>query len=104
MTVGARKRSAKTRWVEFRINLEGRRRPDGSLFVTSSNLKPFSAVLEDGNWEAVKPFLERFLEVNFGRVRDLRLIRDAAELLTRDLDIPPAYIIAELTPDRVGAR
>jgi hypothetical protein len=74
--------------------------------VTSSNLKPFSAILENGNWEDVKPFLQRFLEVNFGRVGDLRLIRDAAELLTEKpsvLDIPPAYIIAELTPQRASA-
>ena len=106
MPVTARnKKSAKTHWREVRIELEGKLRPNGSLFVTSTNLTPFSAVLEDGNWDNVIPFLKRFLEVNYGGVGDLRLIRDASELLEPSSSadfFPPAYIIAELTTQRVG--
>jgi hypothetical protein len=94
-------------WKEYRIELVGKRRSDGSMFVTSPNLGPFSAVLSDGRWEDVLSFLKKFLEVNFGRVKDLRLIHDASELVSDsdDLpDIPPAYVVAELTPQRVSAR
>ncbi len=98
----------KDTWKEYRIQLEGRRRADGSLFVTSSNLPLFSAVLTDGKWEDVLKFLKKFLQINFGRVKDLRLIHDASELVGRDSEempaLPPAYVVAELTPNRVGAR
>jgi hypothetical protein len=88
-------------WREFRIELVGKRRDDGSLFVTSPNLRPFSAVIHDGNWEEVLQYLQKFLEVNVGPVRGLRLIHDASELI-RDNEcllheLPPAFVIAEIT-------
>jgi hypothetical protein len=92
---------------EYKIELVGKRRPDGSLFVTSPNLGPFSAVLSTGRWDDVIVFLKKFLEVNFGRVIELRLIHDASELVSESDElpkIPPAYVVAELTPQRVSAR
>src|SRR5438045_2329450 len=58
---------------QYRIELVGKRRSDGSLFVTSPNLVPFSAVLVDGNWQGVLSVLKTFLTTNFGPVKDLRL-------------------------------
>ena len=111
MAIAARRKRAatpaKSVWKEYRIELIGKRRADGSLFVTSPNLGPFSAVLSDGRWEDVLTFLKKFLEVNFGRVKDMRLIHDASELVSDSdelPDIPPAYVVAELTPQRVSAR
>jgi hypothetical protein len=89
---------------EFNIGLVGKRREDGSMFVTSPNMKPFSAVLYDGRWESVLPYLRKFLEVNFGEVRGLRLIHDACELRFDDTEQPetsPAYVIVGLTSQRV---
>lgn len=88
---------------EFNIRLLGKRREDGSMFVTSPNMKPFSAVLNDGEWENVLPYLRKFLEVNFGKVKDLRLIHDACELSFNDTEqpqTPPAYVIVGLTSQR----
>lgn len=88
---------------EFNIMLIGKRREDGSMFVTSPNMKPFSAVLHNGKWESVLPYLRKFLEVNFGKVKDLRLIHDASELSFDDVDqpqVPPAYVIVGLTSQR----
>ncbi len=89
---------------EFNIRLVGKRREDGSMFVTSPNMKPFSAVLHDGKWESVLPYLRKFLEINFGKVKDLRLIHDASELNFDDVDdqpqVPPAYVIVGLTSQR----
>lgn len=103
----AKAASSKGHWEEFRIELTGSRRADGSMFVTSPSLPMFSAILEDARWEGVKAFLKEFLEANFGRVKELRLIRDASELML-DNDsipaIPPAYVVAELNSERVGAR
>ena len=85
-----------------RIDLVGKRRGDGSLFVTSRNMPPFNAVIPDGKWESVLQYLLRFLEVNFGPVKDLRLIRDASELMPEEPDAnqsPPAYVIAQLKPE-----
>jgi hypothetical protein len=82
---------------EFRIDLVGKRREDGSLFVTSPNMTAFSAVLYDGEWEEVTKYLRKFLEVNFGKVKELRLIHDASELSFNDPEqpqIPPPYVIA----------
>lgn len=92
--------SERGQWREYRIELKGRKRADGSLFVTSDNLPHFSAILQDGNWDDVLLYLEKFLAANFGEVRELRLIQDASELLaTGEPDsIPPAYVIAGLTP------
>lgn len=98
--------NAKGTWQEYRIELVGKRRHDGSLFVTSTNMAPFSAVLPDDNWEDVLGFLRQFLEANFGHVKNLRLIRDAAELVGNHIDlqnIPPAYVVAELTRERAHA-
>jgi hypothetical protein len=89
---------------EFSIRLVGKRREDGSMFVTSPNMKPFSAVLHDGQWESVLPYLRKFLEVNYFKVKELRLIHDAEELSFDDTEqpqTPPAYVIAELTSQRV---
>lgn len=101
-------RRKKSVWRQYRIELHGKRRSDGSLFVTSSNLPPFSAVLIDGKWEEVLTLLEGFLKANFGPVKDIRLIRDASELVDDHNDdqlrIPPAYVVAELTPQRAGIR
>jgi hypothetical protein len=88
---------------EFNIRLVGKRREDGSMFVTSPNMKPFSAVLHDGRWEDVLTYLRNFLEVNFGKVKELRLIHDASELSFDDSEqpeIPPAYVIVGLTSHR----
>lgn len=85
---------------EFRIELVGKRREDGSLFVTSSNMAPFSAVLHDGKWDDILKYLRKFLEVNFGPVKELRLIHDASELSFNDTEppqIPPPYVIAGLS-------
>ncbi|WP_131522930.1 hypothetical protein [Nitrobacter sp. Nb-311A] len=92
---------------EYKIELVGKRRSDGSLFVTSPNLGPFSAVLRTGRWEDVIGFLKKFLEVNIGRVVELRLIHDASELVSDSEElpeIPPAYVVAELTHQRASAR
>jgi hypothetical protein len=101
-------RRKKAEWREYRIELNGKRREDGSLFVTSSNLRAFSAVLPGGRWNGVVAILEKFLKINFGPVKDIRLIRDAAELSphTNDdaLTMPPAYVVAEITSHRVSAR
>lgn len=89
---------------EYRINLVGKRRSDGSLFITSPNMAFFSAVLPDGSWDDVLSHLREFIEINFGRVSDLRLIHDASELTQGDVeaaDIPPAYVVAEVASDRV---
>jgi hypothetical protein len=100
MTASTQKRESLR---EFNIMLVGRRREDGSMFVLSPNLKPFSAVLDDGRWESVLPYLRKFLEVNFGKVKDLRLIHDACELRFNDTEqpqTPPAYVIVGLTSQR----
>jgi len=91
---------------EFNIKLVGKRREDGSMFVSSPNMKPFSAVLHDGQWEGVLPYLRKFLVVNFGKVKDLQLIQDASELRFDDLEppqVPPAYVIVGLTSYRARA-
>ena len=85
----------------YRIELVGKRRGDGSWFVTSPNLGPFSAVLKEANWDHVLPFVRKFLEVNFGAVAEMHLVRDASELIGHDL--PPGYLIVELVPTRAGA-
>ena len=88
---------------EFRIELVGKLRENGTLFVTSPNLGFFSAVLEDGDWEAVIPYIRKFLEANFGPVKAVRLIHDASELMHGHVsfsEMPPPYMIAELTPER----
>jgi hypothetical protein len=101
MSATAKKARNKSEY-HFRIELKGKVRDDGSLFVTSSNLPPFSAVIEDGNWTGVLKYLKRFLEVNFGPVKELRLIRDASELIPKsgekvDRDgLPPAYVLAQV--------
>ena len=69
--------NAKGRWEGYRIELVGTRRSDGSMFVTSPSLPMFSAVLPDSKWEGITKFLKAFLEINFGRVKEMRLIRDA---------------------------
>lgn len=92
---------------EYRIELISKRRTDGSMFVTSPNLSPFSAVAKDGEWDDVLSLLRSFLEINIGAVIELRLIQDASELVfdsDEHLDIPPAYVVAELNPQRVSAR
>jgi hypothetical protein len=99
----------KKTFVEYRIELVGRLRTDGSLFVTSPNLRPFSAVLPNGKWEGVLEVLKVFLKANVGPVKDMRLIRDASELVSPDDTdnhpaIPPAYVVAELTHSRASAR
>jgi hypothetical protein len=106
----ARPARSKGHWEEYRIELVGSRRDDGSMFVTSPSLTMFSAVLPDSKWEGITGFLKSFLELNFGRVKEMRLIRDASELMldTESGDslprIPPAYVVAELNTNRVGAR
>jgi hypothetical protein len=92
----------KETWKEYHISLAGKTREDGSLFVTSPNLPPFSAVIADGNWNSVTDHLQRFIEVNFGRVKTIRLIHDASELVARDVQVPPAFVIAEFSQDRVS--
>jgi hypothetical protein len=111
MAVAARRKKEvsqkKSARKEYKIELIGKRRADGSLFVTSPNLGPFSAVLPNGRWEDVLVYLKKFLEVNIGRVIELRLIHDASELVSDSEElpeIPPAYVVAELTPQRVSAR
>lgn len=85
---------------EFRITLVGKRREDGSMFVTSPNMPPFSAVLHSGKWDDVLIYLRKFLEVNLCTVKELRLIHDASELSFNDSEqpqIPPPYVIAGLS-------
>jgi hypothetical protein len=85
---------------EFRIKLVGKLREDGSMFVTSSNLSHFNAVLPDGEWEDVLDYLKKFLEANVGKVRSLKIVRDASELVVYNhghvANPPPAYVLAEL--------
>ena len=85
---------------EYNIRLEANRRDDGTLFVTSPNLAPFSAVLADGRWEDIVIYLRKFLETNVGKVTSIRLIHDASELASKPSDRgapPPAYVVAALS-------
>jgi hypothetical protein len=84
----------------YRIELLGKQRGDGSWLVTSPNLGPLSALLREANWDHVFPYVGKFLEVNFGEVCEIRLIRDASELMGHDL--PPGYLIVELEPTRAS--
>ena len=102
MAISTQKRSLLR---EFNIKLVGKRREDGSMFVSSPNMTPFSAVLNDDRWEGVLPYLRKFLGANFFNVKDLRLIHDACELRFDDTEqpqTPPAYVIAELTSQRAA--
>jgi hypothetical protein len=84
---------------EFNIRLVGKLREDGSMFVTSSNLPHFNAVLPGWEWEDVLDYLKKFLEANVGKVINLRIIRDASELIMYNEHMAsplPAYVIAEM--------
>jgi hypothetical protein len=100
MSVKAKPKSVER---EYNIRLEGKRRDDGTIFVTSPNLPPFSAILADGQWEDIIGYLRRFLEVNVGKVRSMRLVHDASELALSGSEEsaapPPAYVVAALTRD-----
>jgi len=89
---------------EFRIELVGNCREDGSMFVTSPNLSHFSAVLPDGEWEEVLDYLKKFLEANVGKVKSMKIVHDASGLVGHVANPPPAYVLAELNQNARSMR
>jgi hypothetical protein len=107
MTTKATSKAVKAVERSFCIMLDGKLREDGSIFVTSSNLPLFSAVLSDGEWEEVISYLKMFLEANVGKVKSIKIIHDGSELILRDqtrtMAPPPAYVLAEVANKNVGS-
>jgi hypothetical protein len=96
---------SKTAPRELYIGLSGKRRDDGSLFITSTNASYFSAVVAD--WNDVLVHLKKYLEVNVGTVADLHFLDDPSELIDGDqvdMDVPPAHVVAKVTPERARIR
>jgi hypothetical protein len=105
MTSKATWKAVKAVERSFCIMLDGKMREDGSLFVTSSNLPHFSAVLADGEWEKVLSYLKMFLEENVGKVKSIKIIHDGSELISADqarTAPPPAYVLAEVANKNAG--
>ncbi|MGO8844288.1 MAG: hypothetical protein ACLQFI_02870 [Methylocella sp.] len=107
MTTKTTSKAVKAVERSFGIMLDGKLREDGSMFVTSSNLPHFSAVLPDGEWEEVLSYLKMFLEMNVGKVKSIKIIHDGSELIapdhTRTAAPPPAYVLAEVTNKNAGS-
>jgi hypothetical protein len=106
MAAKATSKAVKAVERSFCIMLDGKLREDGCIFVTSSNLPHFSAVLADGEWEEVLSYLKMFLEANVGKVKSIKIIHDGAELISPDqvrTSPPPAYVLAEVANKNAGA-
>ena len=89
----------------YYIRLQGKRRDDGSLFVTCDDIPFFSAVASDWDGEVLSILTTSLEANNVGRVVEVRYVEDTSGLFdgepTDDV-IPPAHVLAEVERDRVG--
>lgn len=64
----------------FYIELRGKFRDDGTMFVKCPKLPFFSAVVAQDDWSAVLAILKASLEMNFGPVSKIDFIDDAESI------------------------
>lgn len=84
---------------EIYVGLIGKRRDDGSMFITSPNLALFSAIVQDRDWDSALALLKAHIEANLGKVTNLRFVDDPPGVEGREserLHVPPAHVVGEL--------